>query len=49
MSGVEIMQVVSEAEALIAGGATELRIVGPDGRSSDLPQFKFDLGRMIVT
>jgi hypothetical protein len=48
MPGVKIMQVVPKAEALIAGGATELRIVGPDGKSTDLQQFKIDLGRMIV-
>jgi hypothetical protein len=47
--GVKIMQVVPKAEALIADGATELRIIGPDGRSSDLSQFKFDLGRMIIS
>ena len=48
VSGVRVLQIVAKAEALIAGGATELRIVFPDGKSCDLPQFKHDLGRMNI-
>jgi hypothetical protein len=48
VSGVRVLQIVAKAEALIASGATELRIIGPDGRSTDLPQFKFNLARMII-
>jgi hypothetical protein len=49
MPGVKVQQVVPKAEALVAGGATELRIVFPDGKSTDLPQFKLDLGRMLIS
>jgi hypothetical protein len=48
VSGVRALQVVARAEAIIAGGATELRIIFPDGKSCDLQQFKLDLGRMII-
>jgi hypothetical protein len=48
VSGVRVLQIVAKAEALIASGATELRIIGPDGRSTDLAQFKFNLARMII-
>ena len=47
VSGVQVLQVVAAAEALIESGATELRIIGPDGKSTNLTKFKFDLGRMI--
>ena len=40
---------VAAADVLVEGGATELRIIFPDGKSCDLPQFKFDLGRMIIS
>jgi hypothetical protein len=39
---------LAKAEALVAGGATDLRILRPDGTVMDLQQFKFDLGRMII-
>ena len=46
--GVRLLLVVAKAEALITGGATELRIIGPDGRSTDLPKFRSDLERMLI-
>ena len=48
MPGIKVLQVVAKAEALVAGGATDVRIIGQEGKPIALAQFKAELAQLIV-
>jgi hypothetical protein len=49
VSGLKLSQVVPAAEALIEGGALDLRILDREGKSHDLPEFKLGLGLIVIS
>ena len=48
MPSVMAMQIVRYAEALLAVGATDLRIIGADGQTTDLREYKAALEKLII-
>ena len=49
LSDFKLHQVIPAAEALIDGGAVDLRIIDQHGNSHDLPEFKLGLGLILVS
>ena len=49
VSGLKLSQVVPAAEALLEGGAVNLRIIDQKGKQHDLPEFKLGLGLIVIS
>jgi len=49
VSRLKLSQVLPAAEALIEGGAVDLRIIDQQGKARDLPEFKLGLGLIVIS
>jgi hypothetical protein len=49
VSRLKLSQVVPAAEALLEGGAINLRIIDQKGKPHDLPEFKLGLGLIVIS
>ena len=49
VSSLKLSQVVPTTEALIEGGAVNLRIIDQNGKLHDLPEFKLGLGLILIS